>query len=306
MALLRLGQVVTSYATGYRYRIDERLSFGAYGETYRAWRVDRTNRRRGPDVCIKVTEDAASWHREAYFGELLAGNTRVIAVHESWPRPLGTAEAKRMTYCTVFEMAEHGSLSDYLERTLRPWPERRVRREILGLLRAIDQLHQGGALHRDITPFNVLVCAGGVLKLADFGIARHTTDGRGLYADTFNPWFAATGLVNGDHKRWILADDVWQIGQLMAYLVRGDASERVSLRDVDTLPCSEALKRVIRRAIGPRGRRHTDAREIAAVIEHLPPLSARPRSAPRAGERRRGTRPYHAPVTAPRSRRRRR
>src|ERR1051325_155007 len=113
MALLRLGQTVESYVTGRRYVVTERLGQGGFAEVFRAHRIDALGRRRSDDVCVKVTLDERSWHREAYFGELLASNPRVIAVHDTFPKPVGSGPTRRMLYCLVMELAESGSLATY-------------------------------------------------------------------------------------------------------------------------------------------------------------------------------------------------
>jgi hypothetical protein len=55
------------------------------------------------------------------------------------------------------ELAEGGTVADVVQRD-GAWPEARAVAEVAKLLGAIDKLHGSGALHRDITPYNVFAC----------------------------------------------------------------------------------------------------------------------------------------------------
>ena len=54
--------------------------------------------------------------------------------------------------------------------------EKFARRMAAQLLRALSYAHQRGVVHRDIKPSNILVTTGGIVKVADFGIARIIED----------------------------------------------------------------------------------------------------------------------------------
>ena len=166
------------------------------------------------------------------------------------------AADRRLFYCLALEYARHGDLSAFLERSTRTWAESTVRREIAGLLQVLGKLHRGQLLHRDLTPLNVFVCDGPRLKLGDFGIVRQQSDRRGVTARTLNPLMAPSDIFDGAAPKWQARDDVYQVGQLLGMLVKGDAQRRVRTSEVRTLVCSDPLKEIIYRCIGERRKRY--------------------------------------------------
>ena len=114
-------------------------------------------------------------------------------------------------------------------------------------------------MHRDLTPFNVFVCAGNELKLGDFGIATHQLNPRGVTADAFNLFHVPNEIAWGRVRRWQKRDDVYQIGLLAAMLLRGDITSPMRSKDVRTLPCSDHLKEVVHRCLGARAKRYQAA-----------------------------------------------
>ena len=174
-----------------------------------------------------------------------------------------------MRYCLAMEYAEHGDLGAWLART-GPQPERVVRREIAAILGALDALHRGQALHRDLTPFNVFVCEDERLKLGDFGIATHQLSRRGVTAEAFNPFNAPTEIAWGKVRRWQQRDDIYQVGLIAAMLLRGDITSSMRSKDVRGLPCTDQLKEVIHRCLGVRGKRYESAAELIDALSKRP------------------------------------
>jgi serine/threonine-protein kinase len=258
------GSIVRNAHSGRQYRVEKLLGAGGFGAAYRATQIGGA--KLVNDCVLKIAIDPQGWHREAYFGELLRGEPGIVSVYETFAwLPLG--ESQRPLYCLVSELAEGGDLASHLRERPVPWTESRARREITRLARAVKLLHSSGAVHRDITPKNVLVTPGGVLKLGDFGIALHRAGSRNVAADAFAPWFAPSPISGGETVSWKPADDVYQLGQLFALLLIGNAQSTVTPRQVRTLSCSAEAKAVIQRCIGERRRRFANAEELLAGLE---------------------------------------
>ena len=269
--LLARQEEITSPESSLRYRIDRLLGEGGFGQVYLAKRIGRSPL--VPDlICVKVSTHMDGWLREAHFGQLLDSHPRAIRIYDRFPlvRPNGT-----MLYCLAIEYARHGDLSTHLHHAGKGFSETAARREIAGILEVLGKLHRGQMLHRDLTPLNVFVCEGRKLKLGDFGIARPQTDRRGVTARTLNPFVAPSDILDGAAPKWQARDDVYQVGQLLGMLVRGDARTRVRTPDVRHLPCSDHLKEIIYRCIGERRKRYESADHLIHALRN-PPTALKP------------------------------
>jgi serine/threonine-protein kinase len=264
--LLGRGDELASAETALRYRVDRLIGEGGYGQVYTARRVGPS--RTVPDtLCVKVSRRIDAWIREAYFGQLLVDHPRAIALYDAFVVP---AAGGAPLYCLALEYARHGDLSAHLQRTGRQWKETVARREIAGILQVLGKLHRGQLLHRDLTPMNVFVCDNARLKLGDFGIVRQQNDKRGITARTLNRDMAPSDIVAGDAPKWQARDDVYQVGQLLGMLIKGDASARVRAAEIRKLPCSDHLKEIIYRCIGERRKRYEGADELIEALSHPP------------------------------------
>jgi serine/threonine-protein kinase len=268
--LLAPGQLVRSPETGFRCEVVRLLGQGGFGQVYLVQRLGRSSV--VPEVfCIKASPRIDGWLREAYFGQMLHGSAKVIRIFDAFPLGFGEGADAPMLYCLAMELARHGDLSSYLARTGKGWSEPTTRREIAGVLEVLGRLHRGQMLHRDLTPLNVFVSERGRLKLGDFGIARPQSDRRGVTTRTMNALTAPTEFLAGAVPKWQARDDVYQVGQLLAMLIKGDARARMSTKGVRLLACSDALKEIIYRCIGERRKRYESALELIEALRTRPP-----------------------------------
>jgi eukaryotic-like serine/threonine-protein kinase len=264
--LLAPAQVIHSPETQLEYRIERLIGEGGFGQVYLAIRLGRSAE--VPEtVCIKASTRIDGWLREAYFGQLLDGHPRAIRVFDRFPLMRSNGD---VLYCLALEYARHGDLSTFFSGAHKGWSETIARREIAGILEVLGKLHRGQTLHRDLTPLNVFVCDGRRLKLGDFGIVRQQSDTRGITARTMNALTAPSDILARAVPKWQARDDVYQVGQLLGMLIKGNARARIRTHEVRGLLCTDHLKEIVYRCIGERRKRYESADEMIDALRRPP------------------------------------
>ena len=89
------------------------------------------------------------------------------------------------------------------------------------ILLGIEYCHSSGILHRDLKPQNILVSNTGVLKIADFGLARSFNfplKPRNLTKEIVTLWYRAPELLLGE-KQYSTAIDIWSIGCIFSEMI---------------------------------------------------------------------------------------
>src|SRR5262249_13457724 len=146
------------------YEILRELGRGGMGVVYAAWQT-------GLDRAVALKVVLAGAH--AGPGERARFRTEAVAVarlqHPNIVQVYDLGQQGRCPYL-VLESVDGGSLAQQLTGT--PLPARQAARLVEALARAVHYAHQRGIVHRDLTPANVLVTAGGVPKVTDFGLAK--------------------------------------------------------------------------------------------------------------------------------------
>ena len=148
-----------------RYRLEELIATGGMGEVWRA-RDELLDR----DVAVKVLK--REYAEDATFIERFRAEARHAAglAHPGIASVFDYGEAEGMSYL-VMELVRGDPLSALIATEVRLSPERTLD-VVAQAARALEAAHQGGVIHRDVKPGNILVCPDGTVKITDFGIAR--------------------------------------------------------------------------------------------------------------------------------------
>jgi hypothetical protein len=122
----------------------------------------------------------------------------------------------------ALEFVGGGSLAEQLDGT--PVPPRRAAQILLDLARAVQHAHEQGIVHRDLKPANVLLTETGVVKVADFGLAKlldveqgQTNSGVVLGSPSYMAPEQAAGKVRAIGP----ATDVYALGAILYELLTG-------------------------------------------------------------------------------------
>jgi serine/threonine-protein kinase len=197
-----------------RYELHAVIGEGAFGRVYRG--VDR---RLARPVAVKVikpwwAEDpdwVGSFEREA---QLLArvSDPGIVQIYD-----VGHAD-EGLYY--VSELVEGESLARRLARgSLEAWDAAALAEQ---LCRALAHAHARRIIHRDVKPANILISAGGHVKVGDFGVARlaeGSTDGA-LATVVGTPRYMAPEQGRG--RRTSPATDVYSVGVVLYEMLAGE------------------------------------------------------------------------------------
>ena len=166
---------------------------------------------------LEAARDAESrerFLREARHAASLS-HPNIVTIHAICPY--------KDTFYIIMEYVDGGSLAELL--ALR---KRFDVTEAVGLIRAVAEglafAHRAGVIHRDVKPKNILLTQGGIVKLADLGLARRTDDSDASLDKTGKaygtPYYIAPEQVCGDPNIDARAD-IYSLGATFYEMLTG-------------------------------------------------------------------------------------
>ncbi len=205
----------TSTSIACRYRLDEQISAGAFGEVWRGTDVTL-----GRTVAIKVLRQAraqdsvtlARFRAEARHAAALC-HPHIAAIHDFCePPPPGNP-------FLVMEYVAGPSLAALL--AAGPMGAAPAMRVVADAAAGLAAAHRAGLVHRDVKPSNLLLDRDGRVKITDFGIA-HAAGSAPLTATGVlmgTPAYMAPERVAG--ARGTPASDIYSLGVVAYHAVTG-------------------------------------------------------------------------------------
>lgn len=147
-----------------KYRLESLLGSGASGAVYRASRI-------GDDRPLAI-----KFLLRTERPQMMARFLREARLLREMDHPCVLAcfdvdQLKGHPYF-VCEFMDGGSLKDLLKEKGRLEPGE-AHRIIVAVLKGLEACHRSAILHRDVKPGNILLTAGGQVKIADLGLAVH-------------------------------------------------------------------------------------------------------------------------------------
>ena len=201
------------------YELDERIASGGMGEVYRGHNIQT-----GDHVAIKIV--LPEFARDQTILSLFRKEASILnhLSHDAVVRyHVFTIDPGIGRPYLAMEFVDGQSLFDVMRRG--PMPGEDVRRLCHRLASGLSAVHQAGAVHRDLSPDNIILPGGRVerAKIIDFGIARSATGGETLIGGKFAGKYnyvspEQLGLYGGEVSE---QSDIYSLGLVLAAALRG-------------------------------------------------------------------------------------
>lgn len=190
-----------------RYRVIREIGDGTCGNVFRA-----VNRATNELVAIKKMK------RKFYHWEECINLREVKALQKLNHPNIVELREVTMENHQLFFIFEHMdcNLYDLIRERPVPFPEEEIRKLMIQILQGLVYMHNNGYFHRDLKPENLLV-TNGVVKIADFGLAREVCSSPPYTDYVSTRWYRAPEVLL-QASAYTPSIDMWAVGAILAEL----------------------------------------------------------------------------------------
>ncbi|CAF1163902.1 unnamed protein product [Rotaria sp. Silwood1] len=200
------------------YELGEIIGQGAYGCVFKSRNVTTNETVAIKKMSILRTRDGLppTVIREAALLKRVdkVDNDNLIKLKEVFTEQ---PSVERQNIYFIFEYVERD-----LERYLKmhsPLDINQIRNFTQQLLTAVSVLHNHSIFHRDIKPQNILITNNGILKLADFGLAREYHEHKVFTTVVVTMWYRAPEILLA--SPYCTSADMWSVGCILGEMALG-------------------------------------------------------------------------------------
>lgn len=272
-----------------KYRIDNYLSSGGFGNTYEVMNVEFEERmalkeffmkgiseRNADSTTVSISNTINKEQFEAQKEKFKKEARRLRKLHNPHIVQVHDLFEENGTAYYAMDFVDGESLSNRLKRTRQPLAEAEAQKVLEQVLDALEEVHAQGIWHLDLKPGNIMVGNDGVAKLIDFGASKQMSASEGYTTTTtamcYTPGYAPTEQI--DQKMELIGPwtDLYALGGTLYKLLTNNEPPTVSEMQEDDAfsyprPVSAKTKHLIRWMMTPR--RQARPQSVAEVREFL-------------------------------------
>ncbi|CAF0955055.1 unnamed protein product [Brachionus calyciflorus] len=221
------------------------IGSGAYGTVYKGYDLKTSNIVAMKRIRIQITEEGLpiSTIREiAYLRQLEKYD------HKNIVKLLDVINGPRLpseqSVILIFEFIDF-DLNSYLESLSVYLTVEKIADLMKQILVGVDFLHTNRIVHRDLKPQNILVTKDGVVKIADFGLARIYGFTSVLTSVVVTLWYRSPEVLL--HSTYSSSVDTWSLGCIFAemylrrplFMGQSDIDQLYKIFEIMGLPCEQ-------------------------------------------------------------------
>ncbi|KAK7167995.1 hypothetical protein R3I94_002144 [Phoxinus phoxinus] len=229
------------------YEFLAEIGQGSYGKVYKARErrdkqrliaVKRLNLPDDPECGIPqfVIREVALLRKMEHFNH--PNIVKLLNVSAGW-------QNQKFDLMLVFEYIDQDLTTFLSQASAKGLVRDKIKDMMRQLLSGLDFLHTNTVIHRDLKPDNVLVSSRGVVKIADFGLARIYTCHIALTPCVATLWYRAPEVLL--QSSYMSSVDMWSAGCIFAelFLLRPlfcgftEIQQLQKIFEVIGLPCEE-------------------------------------------------------------------